>query len=93
MSHATGKACPLDPRAPVGDSPALALEAGFDKCVRRKRRSTGMLLIECRLGLWSVEGPDHAFVEQNARHYWIQYHADGEYAQLLSNKATQPRSP
>lgn len=49
-----------------------------------------MLLIECRLGLWAVEGPDHAFVEQNARHYWMQYHADGEYAKILANSRGQP---
>ena len=57
----------------------------FDRCVRRKVRSTGMLLIKCRLGLWLVEGPDHAFVESSAQHYWMKYYADGEYAQLLTN--------
>lgn len=73
--------------ASANHSAAVSVVSGdwFDKCVIRKKRTTGSLEISCRLGLWSVEGPDHAFVEQNARHYWVQYYRDGEYAALLSN--------
>ena len=79
----------MKPTAPAeaSDGGRCAVDAGFDKCVIRKKRTTGSLEISCRLGLWSVEGSDHAFVEQNARHYWVQYYQDGEYAALLSNKA------
>lgn len=84
----------IDPPKTLVSTPAVGVGSDvlFGRCVRRKVRSTGMLLIECRLGLWSVEGPDHAFVESNARHYWMQYHADGEYAQLLPNVKDEPRA-
>lgn len=80
------------PHSKTGPAIALAVESLFDKCVRRKKRTTGSLEIACCLGLWSVEGPDHAFVEQTARHYWAQYYADGEYAGLLSNNQDDQRT-
>ena len=55
----------------------------FETCVERKLLKDGSLLIACRLGLWSASGLDHAQIEREARHYWIQYYQDGEYKQLL----------
>ena len=90
MSHAPKMDTNTTDRSENPAAPGVGSGDLFGSCVRRKVRSNGMLLIECRLGLWSVEGPDHAFVESNARHYWMQYHADGEYARLLPNKADDP---
>jgi len=56
----------------------------FDRCV--EVRNVGQRVrIRCRLGLWSVEASNLAVAEREAKHYWVQYHADGEYASLLSN--------
>ncbi len=45
--------------------------------------------ISCRLGLWCVTGRDAARVEGEARHYWIQYFNDGEYA-MADRRAAKP---
>lgn len=60
----------------------------FDLCVERKLMKDGSLEIHCKRGNFSVVGRecDKARVEQEARHYWVQYFADGEYASM-----TQPR--
>jgi len=63
----------------VSDVDSSAL---FDKCVRRSRNGC---TIRCRLGLWCVDAPTVDQAEREARHYWVQYHADGEYDSLLSN--------
>lgn len=58
----------------------------FDRCVKKSCRG-GKTSISCRLGLWGVEGRDVDQVEKEARHYWIQYYKDGEYAKLLKESA------
>jgi hypothetical protein len=60
----------------------VASNALFDKCVRRRRNGR---TIRCRLGLWRVDATTVEQAEREARHYWVQYHADGEYRSLLSN--------
>lgn len=57
----------------------------FEKCVVRKAGKHGDVEINCRLGLWGVSGGNRATVEAEARHYWVQYFGDGEYAALLAN--------
>ena len=59
----------------------------FDKCVIKTRRGRA---IRCRLGLWGVSAGDKATAEREARHYWKQYYADGEYAAILSNDQAHP---
>ena len=39
--------------------------------------------IECRLGLWRVDGPYNDDLVREAWHYFIQYKSDGEYDKLL----------
>lgn len=73
-------------------APSVGFGAFFDRCVRRKLRNDGRLSIRCRIGLWSVESADLDAAEREARHYWIQYYQDGEYAALLSN-ADDDRRP
>lgn len=48
--------------------------------VRRQDRKTGRWMIECRKGLWAVDAPTLVQAEREARHYFWQYYADGEYA-------------
>lgn len=58
--------------------------AAFESCIVRKTHKDGSLEISCKLGLWSGSGRDHAAVEREAKHYWIQYYEDGEYTKLLA---------
>lgn len=55
----------------------------FEKCVKRSKDGKA---ITCRLGLWSVYNLDPEANEREARHYWGQYYADGEYDELLKEK-------
>lgn len=52
----------------------------FHKCTVSRRLKDGTLRIKCRLGLWAVEGKDHAQAQREAMHYWMQYFEDGEYS-------------
>lgn len=52
------------------------------KCVKKTHSELG-LTIECKLGLWSVEGRNPLKVEAEAQHYWIQYNDDGEYSSII----------
>ena len=63
---------------------AVASSDLFDRCIVRKSKG-GRHEINCRLGLWGVEGPDRESVQGEAMHYWKQYFADGEYQKHLSN--------
>lgn len=54
----------------------------FDRCVIR---TCGGRSIRCCLGLWGVSAPNEATAEREARHYWQQYYADGEYESHLSS--------
>jgi hypothetical protein len=56
------------------------MKGTFDKCVIRSCKGRS---IRCRLGLWAVSAPDAATADREARHYWQQYMADGEYKTLL----------
>jgi hypothetical protein len=62
-----------------GGSNVLAL---FEKCVVREREGKS---IRCRLGLWAVTSNDRARSEREAKQYWQQYYADGEYKNLLAD--------
>jgi len=66
----------------------LAPVSLFDRCVVRKSKGS-RYEIKCRLGLWEVEGPYRESVEGEARHYWQQYFADGEYQKHLPNVADE----
>ena len=46
---------------------------------RGKGTSNGGYSIRCKKGLWRVYGPTKKKAEQEARHYFAQYFADGEY--------------
>ncbi len=39
--------------------------------------------IECPLGLWGVIGKANESTEEEAKHYFNQYFADGEYNKLM----------
>lgn len=51
----------------------------FKQNTRRRTQKNGNLIIRCKRGLWSCEGPDHDEVERQARHYFLQYYQDGDY--------------
>ena len=52
----------------------------FKQNTRRRTLKSGNLIIRCKRGLWSCEGPDHEEVERQASHYFLQYCRDGEYS-------------
>ena len=54
------------------------------------RRNKDRCVIECRLGLWSVEGPYGLELINEAMHYFKQYKADGEYNELLGVQCDDP---
>lgn len=54
----------------------------MEKCTIYKREGS-RCTISCRLGNWSVEGPYGLALMDEARHYFEQYKADGEYDELL----------
>lgn len=51
----------------------------FRQNTRRRTLKTGNLIISCKRGLWTFDGPDHDEVERQAMHYFLQYYQDGEY--------------
>jgi len=59
-------------------------EDRFHDCTGSKLFPDGSLEIHCKLGLWSASGQDREFVEKEARRYWAQYYADGEYDDMLA---------
>lgn len=58
--------------------------AALHKCATFKQ-SDDRLAIMCKLGLWSVDGPSNMTTVNEAMHYFEQYKADGEYAELLES--------
>jgi hypothetical protein len=57
----------------------------FQKCtIYREDKKTGRHHVDCIFGFWAVDCPvkDDAF--SMAGHYWQQYHADGEYDELIA---------
>lgn len=61
----------------------------FEMCIKRTRESPGRLTISCRLGQWSVSGPDAVAILE-AFHYWRQYFDDGTYHDLLCAPLAPP---
>lgn len=51
----------------------------FTKHTRRRTLKSGNLIIRCKRGFWSCEGPDHDEVQRQAMHYFLQYYMDGDY--------------
>jgi hypothetical protein len=49
--------------------------------IRRRTLKDGSYQIWCRKGLWKVWAPNRLMAEREARHYWFQYDADGEYTE------------
>ncbi len=55
-----------------------AIDMAFEKntvLVEKK----GRVSVECKKGLWSVDAPNKQQAMREARHYFVQYYADGEY--------------
>ena len=72
----------------VGCDVRSAMEEAFRKCTRRYDGNASLgYEVSCRLGNWSVSGPDKGQVEREAYHYWQQYWQDGDYNELLSSNA------
>ena len=67
------------------DLAAVPSTALFDMCIDLCLLPDGRYEFKCKLGLWSVIGCDYDSARIEAIHYWRQYYADGEYANLLSN--------
>jgi hypothetical protein len=60
----------------------------FDKfymCTKSKK-SKGLHIIDCRLGLWGVSAPTIEKAVVEARHYFLQCLSDGEYSSIIGVK-------
>lgn len=58
--------------------------AEFFACTDRKiDPRDSWMTIECKHGLWSVEGKDHDAVFSEALAYFRQYKSDGEYSSII----------
>lgn len=51
----------------------------FEKYVKHKKAKDGFHEYNCVKGLFGVSSKTKEIAEQEARHYFIQYYADGEY--------------
>nr|BDD47738.1 hypothetical protein 1 [Piscirickettsiaceae bacterium] len=59
----------------------------FDKCTTMIRHNdTGIVMINCRLGLWSVKANTRELTMREAMVYFNQYKADGEYHSIIGGK-------
>ena len=58
----------------------------FEKCTICKH-DEDRYIIECKKGLWAVEGPYMKQIINEAMHYFNQYKADGEYSEILGSKS------
>lgn len=58
----------------------------FHKCTTMTKRN-GVIEIECKLGLWSVQGKFMMQVINEALHYFDQYKRDGEYSSIIGGKS------
>lgn len=70
------------------DNKQISLNRLFEMCIERNIDAYGTLQIRCKLGNWAVIDPDHKNAESEARHYWRQYFADGDYQDLINEPAT-----
>ena len=46
------------------------------------KRESGYTIIDCKRGLWGVCAPTLKQAMDEARHYFVQYYADGEYKEV-----------
>jgi len=53
-------------------------------------QSGGRMMIQCKLGLWSVDGTSDMTTINEAMRYFEQYKNDGEYADLLGREPNAP---
>ncbi len=54
------------------------IDESFKRHTTYKKTKSGHK-IDCSKGLWGVIAPTKAEAEREARHYFVQYLADGEY--------------
>ena len=62
----------------------------FNKCVYIDTNKH-KIKIECRLGLWGVEGRIHEQVRKEAFNYWQQYKDDGEYSSIIGGESVMDK--
>ena len=58
------------------------IEFAYEKLFRMntiKRKTKTGYCVKCKKGLWSVDGPGKRKAIEEARRYFAQYFADGEY--------------
>lgn len=58
----------------------------YAKCIDEFETDNGVEIC-CKLGLWSVSGPDSDSVYVEAFNYWQQYASDGEYSSIIGGES------
>lgn len=56
--------------------------AAIDKAFNENTLITekkGRVFVRCKKGLWAVDAPNKEQALREARHYFVQYYADGDY--------------
>ena len=57
------------------------------RCSNTKKRKDGLVTIECKLGLWSVDAYHEINAVYGALHYFRQYKSDGEYSSIIGGES------
>ena len=57
----------------------MTADEAYKKFVITRKNNNGTYTVKCKKGLWRVDAPSKRKAEQEARHYFSQYLADGEY--------------
>ena len=58
----------------------------FYRCVTMSKDDDGRTDIDCKLGLWGVSAPTMREAVIEAKSYFQQYLADGEYSSIVGGK-------
>tara|TARA_R100000544_G_scaffold34455_1_gene21234 strand:- start:55 stop:318 length:264 start_codon:yes stop_codon:yes gene_type:complete len=59
----------------------------FYKCVDITKHDDGRTEVNCKLGLWGTDAPTMREAIVEAKHYFQQYLADGEYSEIIGGKS------
>ena len=63
----------------------------FNKCTVKKKLKGGCTKIDCKLGLWGVDGYEPINVMYEAMNYFRQYESDGEYSSIIGGESAMDK--
>lgn len=63
----------------------------FNICVKIKKIKGGGTQVDCVKGLWGVSASTDQDAIREAMNYFLQYHQDGEYEDIINNAKCDAR--